>query len=259
MPVEIAPAPNALIRTACPVFFALLAILAASGAQALEIMPFSSAASSTVPAPWRFIGLPERYVKPLSAIDVFELDGTKVLRLRTDASWGTVAHPITGQVKTLQFAWRLDKPLMRSNLKTKATEDAALKVCLSFDMPIDRVPVGERLLFRLAQLLSRDKLPTATLCYAWAYADSQGMVVPSPVTSRVRYLILNSAADPLQTWQAHTRNVNTDFLKVFGAESLVTPAVTAIVIGADSDNTQDTSLGYVSDIVVGRAGVEARP
>ena len=228
---------------------ALLAAVAAPGARALDVTAFSKAAGAGVPAPWRFIGLPERYAKPPSTLDIFELDGKKVLRLRTDSSWGTVAHPMAGQVKTLQFAWRLDKPLTRSSLKAKSTEDAALKVCLSFDMPIDNVPAGERLLFRLAQLVSRDKLPTATLCYTWAHADSVGAVVPSPVTNRVRYLILHAAADPLQTWQVHTRNVNTDFLKAFGAEATVTPAVTAVVIGADADNTQDTSVGYVGDVV----------
>ena len=163
----------------------------------------------------------------------------------------TVAHPITAPIKTLQFSWRLDKPLLRANLKSKSTEDAALKVCLSFDMPLDKVPTGERLLFRLAQLVSQDKLPTATLCYTWAQADAVGSVVPSPVTSRVRYLVLNSANEPLQTWVPHTRNVGADFLKAFGSETSVVPLVTALVIGADADNTKDTSLAYVSDLVTG--------
>ena len=230
---------------------AALAGLMALGLHAAEVTPFSKASGSALPFPWRFIGLPERYAKPPTAIDVVELDGKKVLRLRTDASWGTVAHPITESIKTLQFSWRLDKPLLRANLKSKSTEDAALKVCLSFDMPLDKVPTGERLLFRLAQLVSQDKLPTATLCYTWAQADAVGSVVPSPVTSRVRYLVLNSANEPLQTWVPHTRNVGADFLKAFGSETSVVPLVTALVIGADADNTKDTSLAYVSDLVTG--------
>jgi Protein of unknown function (DUF3047) len=71
-----------------------------------------------------------------------------------------------------------------------------------------------------------------------------------PYTGRVHYIVLNSGENQLKTWQAHQRNISADFLKAFGTESTVVPAVTAIIIGADSDNTQDTSLGYVADIVV---------
>ena len=34
------------------------------------------------------------------------------------------------------------------------------------------------------------------------------------------------------------------------------PAVTAIIVGADSDNTQDNSLGYVADISVATLTLE---
>jgi Protein of unknown function (DUF3047) len=54
----------------------------------------------------------------------------------------------------------------------------------------------------------------------------------------------------LKIWQEHQRDVHADFLKAFGTESTAVPAVTAIIVGADSDNTHDASLGYVADIVV---------
>jgi hypothetical protein len=41
-----------------------------------------------------------------------------------------------------------------------------------------------------------------------------------------------------------------DFLKAFGAESPSVPAVTAVIVGADADNTQGSSLGYVADIAL---------
>jgi Protein of unknown function (DUF3047) len=215
-----------------------------------ELTPFSSATGTTAPAPWQYIALPERYAKPLTAIDIHPLDGKKTLRLRADKSWGTVAHPWTGAAKTIEFQWRLDKPLLQASFKTKATEDAAIKVCASFDMPADRMPVGERTLFKLAQFFSKEKLPTATLCYVWANAEELGSIHNSPTTARVRYMALDNASSPLKTWKTHKRNLSDDFLKAFSAESRTVPAVTAIIVGADSDNTQDTSLGYVADISV---------
>jgi hypothetical protein len=183
-------------------------------------------------------------------MDVQGIDGKRALRVRTDQSWGSLVHPWTGPAQTISFQWRLDKSLAKASFKAKSTEDAALKVCMSFDMPADRIPSGERALFKLAQFVSRDKLPTATLCYVWAHAEDTGSVHASPTTARVRYMVLNSGSTALKTWQEHQRNVGADFLKAFGAESATVPALTAIVVGADSDNTQDTSLGYIADIVV---------
>lgn len=228
----------------------LFLALVVNSASAAELTTFSSATGTTAPAPWQYIALPERYAKPLTAIDIHPLDGQKTLRLRADKSWGTVAHPWAGAAKTIEFQWRLDKPLQQASFKTKATEDAAIKVCASFDMPADRMPVGERTLFKLAQFFSREKLPTATLCYVWANAEELGSIVNSPTTARVRYMTLDNASSPLKTWKSHKRNLSEDFVKAFGAESSSVPAVTAIIVGADADNTQDTSLGFVADISV---------
>ena len=215
-----------------------------------SLTSFSSATGTTAPAPWQYIALPERYAKQLTAIDIYPLGGKKTLRLRADKSWGTVAHPWAGAAKTMEFQWRLDKPLQQASFKSKATEDAAIKVCASFDMPADRMPVGERSLFKLAQFFSREKLPTATLCYVWANADELGSIHNSPTTARVRYMVLDNSSSPLKTWKTHKRNLSDDFLKAFSAESSTVPTVTAIIVGADADNTQDKSLGYVGDIVV---------
>lgn len=215
---------------------------------AADLTLFSTASGATPPEPWKIIGLPERYAKPLTAIDIHALDGKKTLRLRADKSWGTVAHPWTVAAKTIEFQWRLDKALSQASFKAKSTEDAALKVCASFDMPAERMPTGERALFKLAQFFSKEKLPTATLCYVWANNEEFGSIHASPTTARVRYLVLDNTTSSLKTWKSHKRNLGDDFLKAFGKESPTVPAITAIIVGADADNTQDTSLGYVADI-----------
>jgi Protein of unknown function (DUF3047) len=217
---------------------------------ATGVAAFSQATGSEPPAPWRFVGLPERYAKPPTLIALSEMDGKKVLRLQNDKSWGSLVHPWTGAADSIRFSWRLDKALDNASFKSKATEDTALKVCLSFDMPTERIPAGERSLFKLAQFFSRDKLPTATLCYVWAQAEELGSIHASPTTARVRYMALNTGSAQIKSWQSHQRSISADFLKAFGTESATVPALTAILIGADSDNTQGTSLGYIGDIAL---------
>ncbi len=179
-----------------------------------------------------------------------EQDNKKVLRVRTDKSYGNLVHAWQGKVSGVSFKWRLDEPLLEANLKAKNTDDAALKVCLSFDMPMEKVPFAERAKLKMAQFLSKDHLPTATICYVWAQAEPVGAGFDNPFSGRVHYIVLNSGESQLKTWQSHQRNINTDFLKAFGNETTTVPAVTAIIVGADSDNTLGTSLGYVADIAL---------
>lgn len=225
-------------------------IFLATTAVAAELSPFSTATNATPPAPWHFFGLPERYAKPPTLFDVVELDAKKVLRVRTDKSYGNLAHVYTGKASTISFSWRLDLPLLSTNLKSKAGDDAALKVCIAFDMPMDKVPLHERAKLRFAQLFSKDHLPTATICYVWAHAEAVGTDFDNPFSGRVHYMVLNSGESQLKTWQTHQRNIGADFLKAFGNETSVVPAITAIIVGADSDNTQASSLAYVTDITL---------
>jgi hypothetical protein len=214
------------------------------------LSPFSAATSAKPPAPWHVLGLPGSYSKPLTQFDVTELDNKKVLRVRTDKSYGNLVHAWLGNASSIAFNWRLDNPLLEANLKTKKTDDAALKVCLSFDMPMDKVPFADRTKLKFAQFVNKDHLPTATVCYVWAHVEPVGSDFDNPYTSRVHYIVLNSGESQLKTWQSHQRNISADFLKAFGNETTVVPAVTAIIVGADSDNTLGSSLGYVADVVV---------
>jgi hypothetical protein len=232
-----------------------LAVLLLIGSHAFAASPaaFSTASGKTPPAPWKVIGLPERYAKPLSQFDIAEIDGARVLRVVTDQSWGSLVHPSADAVKPetrLKWRWRLDQPLAKSDLRTKATDDGALKVCLSFDMPFESVPAGERTLIRLVQFFTKEKIPTATLCYLWGGKEPLGHEQASLITNRVRFVVLANEATQLKAWQSVERNIHADFLKAFGQESRVVPALAAIIIGADSDNTAGSSLGYVSDVQI---------
>lgn len=228
----------------------LFATTVVSSATAAESSSFSTAAGATPPAPWHVLGLPGRYSKPLTQFEMTELDNKKVLRVKTDKSYGNLVHAWQSKVSTLSFKWRLEEPLLEANLKTKNTDDAALKICISFDMPMEKVPFADRTKLKMAQFLSQDHLPTATICYVWAHVEPVGADFDNAFSSRLHYFVLNSGETQLKTWQSHQRNISVDFLKAFGDETNVVPPVTAIIVGADSDNTLGASLGYVSDIVV---------
>jgi hypothetical protein len=214
---------------------------------------FSSVSGSQAPPPWHVVGLPERYAKPVTQFDLMDVDGAHVLRVRADKSWGSLVHPMSEPVKPntlLRWRWRLDQPLAKSDIHAKNTEDGALKVCLSFDMSADLIPAGERGLFKLAQFFTREKIPTATLCYLWGGKEEIGYQQASLFTARVRFIVLANESTPLKAWTSKERNIHADFLKAFGHESHTVPALSAIIVGADADNSGGSSVGYVGDVLL---------
>lgn len=230
----------------------LLTIWAASAlAQAPAIAAFSSAPGAAAPPPWRAAGLPGGKV-PQTRISLAGVDGVRVARLTADGSYGTLVHDLAPWTPppgaTLSWRWRLDQPLAHADLRTKQGDDAALKVCVLFDLPLPALPFGERALLRMARAVSGEPLPAATLCYVWDTALAAGTALPNAWSRRVQLKVLDGAASPLGQWQLHSQNLQADFLQAFGHESATVPPVTAVLIGADADNTGGRSLGYIGDL-----------
>ena len=214
---------------------------------------FSSAPKGVAPKPWRVVGLPGHTVA-LTEFQISPLDGATVLQVRAHKSYGTLSHTLPHRVPgphtTLQWRWRLDQPLASPNLRSKDGDDAALKVCAMFDMPLDRLGFVERNVMRLARARSGEPLPAATLCYVWDPTLEPGTLLPNVYSARIRYLVLNGTLTPLHQWATHSRNLQQDFLRAFGDESPSVPPLIAIVVGADADNTLGASLAYVGDVAL---------
>ena len=214
---------------------------------------FSVADGGRLPPPWRVIGLPKNKVA-LTQFGIVDLEGERVLRVASDRSYGNLTHELADlnleAQATLRWKWRLDQPLPDADLRRKDGDDVALKVCALFDMPLDRLGWVERNLLVLARKVSGEHLPSATLCYVWDNHLPAGTVQPNVYTRRVRYMVLNSGDAQQRQWITHERRLAMDFLLAFGSETDSVPPLIAIVVGADSDNTGGTSLGFVGDIAM---------
>lgn len=225
-----------------------------AAAQAPPLAAFSAASGSGPVAPWRLVGLPGGKV-PLTKIDLVESDGVRVARLQAERSYGNWVHALAGDwtpstSSSLTWRWRLEQPVQGADLRTKPGDDIALKLCLSFDLPLSALSFGERTLLRLARANSSEPLPAATLCYIWDPGLPAGQILPSAFTQRVRYWVLDGQASPLGQWRNHQRSPYADFLRAFGHETTTVPAMTAVLIGADADNTGARSLSFVGDITL---------
>lgn len=207
------------------------------------------AAGRPAPHPaWQLSGLPDNKA-PRGTFEATWLNSETVLALRTQASYGVLTHGWQGAAPdSLSWRWRLEQPLAAADIKTKAGDDAALKVCVMLDQPLADIPFLQRSVLTLARSVSGQNLPSATLCYLWDSRYPAGTHGPNPYSARVRFMVLNGAESATGQWVGQRRNLAADFAQLFGRESQTLPPVIAMAVGADSDNTQGSSLGYVTQL-----------
>jgi len=251
-----------LLVATCTAACATAALAQTPAPMALPLPPLIQGGGA-LSTEWRFVGFPKKQAEiPPTRFTVGSVDGEVALKVATDRSYGTWVNGWTGPVPVtkLQWRWRLDTPLSGgtgpADLLTKAGDDAALKVCVMFDQPLERVPFLERTVLRLARSVSGAPLPAATLCYVWDTAGAAGAQGANPYTRRVRFISLQGRATPLGRWASESRDVAQDFATLFadelpqGAQTPreALPPIITVLIGADSDNTASQSLGWVADL-----------
>lgn len=246
-----------------PAFLALLAPLwlvltaPASGAGAVPVPLFSNQATGPVAAPWHFATLPR---KTLTVFSITPLDGVQVLRVATDDGYGNLVLTLPAGSPApalLAWRWRVDQLVAQADLRQRAGDDTALKLCISFAFDKARLGWNERTKLRLAQLSTGESIPAETLCYVWDNQLPVGTLLPNAFTGRIRQIVLQSGATHLGQWMHEQRDLAADYARAFGEESPRMPAVQAIAIAADADNTHGSGLGYVGDITLGETSPAA--
>jgi len=198
---------------------------------------------------WRVATLP-RQTKPVTQFSAERVDGRAAVRIDANESYGNLLHELQGQTvpRQLRWAWRMHIPNAATDLHTKAGDDTPAKVCLSFDLPLEQVPFGERTLLRIFRSSAGEPLPAATLCWVWGRIEPRGVLMDNPFTRRVRYMVLRNAADGIDTWFEETRDIAADFRRAFGDEAPTLPPLVAVLVGGDADNTHAHTQAHVADL-----------
>lgn len=232
----------------------LAAAVLLAGVAAVLALGAASASAQSLLAPltdmqrWLPAPLPKQTLPP-TRFSLIDIDDSAALRIESRASYGNLVHHVEADAaaaRTLQWRWRLETAIDGADLQTKASDDAALKVCVLFEMPIQQVPFVERQLLRMARAATGQALPAATLCYVWAPLLKADTLLPNAHTKRMRWLVLQGAGTPLSAWRSERRDLVADFLRAFGDESAQVPPIVAVLVGADADNTGGRGAGFVA-------------
>lgn len=200
---------------------------------------------------WRPAQLPQQKL-PETQFRLMPAPGSPpVLRIESKGSYGNLAWrlpPDSMPGASLAWRWRVEQPLARADLSRREGDDAVVKLCASFDLPLEQLPFAERQKLRLARLISGEPLPAATLCYVWDARLAPGTVLANAYTRRVRWWVLRGPESPPGEWRAERRDLQADFLRAFGDEATRLPPLVALIIGADADNTGGQGVAELSEL-----------
>jgi hypothetical protein len=201
---------------------------------ALALPAASPGAADHCIADWRPFALPgkrtTRYAPGVVA-------GRPALVARADRSASMLRHPLRVEpdaLGQLNFSWRVPGLVVGGDVRDRDSDDAPVRIALSFAGAEERLPARERMLFDLAESVSGERPPFATLMYVWDGQTPIGQVVPSPRTDRIRKIVLESGTEHLGQWRNYSRDIGADYRAAFGEAP---GALVGIALMTDADNT----------------------
>lgn len=226
-----------------------LSTAAMPAAEAPAIAPFSAGVPGRgLPPGWQryTLGKPER----LTDYTLARVDGRVVLQARADASLSALIHPLRAdpaRTPWLAWSWRTESMLSRADLLTKAGDDYVARVYVLFDYDERKLGVLDRTRIAAARLIYGDPVPVAALCYVWDNRQAEGFSAWSAYTRRLRMIVAQSGGARLGQWVTEERNVAEDFRQAFGEPA---PAISAVIVAVDTDNTGERAVSQFGDIAL---------
>jgi hypothetical protein len=224
-----------------------VAALAWAQSDTLIVGAFSALkAGAALPEDWKPLSVSS--AKQATRYTLVDDGGITVMRAQAHASAAGLSRNIKihlAEYPTLKWRWKISNVLNNSDIHSKAGDDYPARVYVMFDYPLEKLSFADRTKLRLARALHDPHLPAATLCYVWDSKAPAGTIVPSSYTNLMRMIVVESGAARVNQWLAVERDVAADFKAAFGAEA---PAVSALAIATDTDNTGESAVAFYGDI-----------
>lgn len=221
---------------------------AASAAADPRVPPFSVTGGGSG---WRHQTLPK--VERANEFAVVADEGRPVLHVRSASSASSWVAPTEVDAQRLPFLrwrWKVSRSLPGSDLRTKQGDDYAARLYVFFDLPLERLSLGDRLRIQASRTLSGVEVPAAALCYVWGRVQPAGAAAWNPYTDRVHMIVVDSGDAAARQWRAVSRDLRRDWQEAFGGPL---PMISGVAVGADTDNTGDTVQAWFADLEFSRS------
>jgi len=202
-------------------------------------------ASAQIPAPWQVVQL-DKKIAP-TRYQLKSWDGVLAIEANAERSMALLARPVEidlNRTPVMCWRWRVDAPLVKADMATKAGDDYAARVYVSFALPSDEVGFLLRSQLKLARAIWGDAVPDAAINYVWDNRYPIGTRKPNAYTDRTRMIVAESGAVNAGRWVVARHDVRQDVIDEFGSQLA---HMIQISIASDTDNTGEQAHAGFAD------------
>ena len=150
----------------------------------------------------------------------------------------------------VKFSWHVPELIRDADLAERDSDDSPVRIVLVFEGDKSKFSAKNAMLSEMAEILSGESLPYATLMYVWCNKRAPGSVVVNPRTDRIRSIVVESGARNLRQWLDYERNIRADYEKAFGE---LPGDLLRVGVMTDSDNTQSQTVASYGAMLFGKA------
>jgi Protein of unknown function (DUF3047) len=212
-----------------------------------ELPKFSAeTARNGMPNGWNFYR-----IAPFKKNTVYRLEsyqGKTVLSANSKTSASGLAvklRPRQASNLLLQWEWKALNPIVNADNADGYADDAPLRILVAFDGNKSKLPLKEKMTFEMANLISGQEMPYATLMYIWSGKSPVETIITNAHTSRIKMIVVDSGWDNLGQWHKHQRDLAADYKRAYGEAP---GEVIGIALLTDTDNTKSETRAFYGDI-----------
>ncbi|ADL55920.1 DUF3047 domain-containing protein [Gallionella capsiferriformans] len=202
-------------------------------------------ASAQIPAPWQVVQLDKKIAPTRYQLKFW--DGVLAIEANAERSMALLARPVEidlNRTPVLCWRWRVDASLVKADMASKAGDDYAARVYLSFALPPEEMGFVLRSQLKLARAIWGDAVPDAAINYVWDNRYPVGTRKPNAYTERTRMIVAESGNDNAGRWVVARHDVQQDVITEFGSPLA---RMIQISVASDTDNTGETARAGFAD------------
>jgi Protein of unknown function (DUF3047) len=177
------------------------------------------------------------------------VDGRTVLHAKAESASSALRCNVSiDPMATPWFSWtwRVDALHLNATVADDDAEDTCARIILAFEGDVNSLPLRDRMFFEQVELFTGNRLPYATLAYAWDGQAPVGQTVPYVRSKRLQNHIVETGNARVGQWLAYERNVVEDFKQVFGKPP--PGKISSVGVLTDSDDLKNTVEAWYGDM-----------
>jgi hypothetical protein len=195
--------------------------------------------------PWQHQHFPG---KRASEYQPVRYEGRHALLARAESAASMLRQTLNvppAELSQLQFSWQVSGLINNADMALRDSDDSPVRLVMVFEGDRSKFSMKNAMLSELAQTMTGEPMPYATLMYVWCNTRAPGTVIINPRTDRIRKLVVESGKGRLNQWLDYQRDIAADFEQAFGE-----PPGTLVGIGimTDTDNTRSKAHAWYGPV-----------